>query len=94
MNDEQKRDLVKSCGLDWHRGYMPLFHGDETNRYAVLIDAVEEAERERCAKAVPGNWIDPLLTGPNKVVPTGIDCEVVERLLLAVRDRIRKGDAA
>jgi len=50
MTDEQMRDLVKECGLDWQRGYMPLFDGDPTNRYAVLIEAVEAAERERCAK--------------------------------------------
>ena len=35
MTDEQMRDLVKDCGLDWQRGYMPLFDGDPTNRYAV-----------------------------------------------------------
>jgi len=39
MNDELMRDLVKACGLDWHKGYMPLFEGDPTNRYAVLIEA-------------------------------------------------------
>lgn len=39
MTDEQMRDLVKECGLDWQRGYMPLFDGDPTNRYAVLIEA-------------------------------------------------------
>jgi len=50
MTDEQMRDLVKECGLDWQRGYMPLFDGDPTNRYAVLIEAVEAAERERAAK--------------------------------------------
>jgi hypothetical protein len=50
MTDEQMRDLVKECGLDWQRGYMPLFDGDPTNRYAVLIESVEAAERERCAK--------------------------------------------
>lgn len=50
MTDEQMRDLVKECGLDWNRGYMPLFDGDPTNRYAVLIEAVEAAERERAAK--------------------------------------------
>ena len=49
MTDEQMRDLVKECGLDWQRGYMPLFDGDPTNRYAVLIKAVEAAERERAA---------------------------------------------
>lgn len=43
MNEEQMRHLVKECGLDWRRGYMPLFDGDPTNRYAVLIEAVEEA---------------------------------------------------
>jgi hypothetical protein len=47
MTDEQMRELVKECGLDWQRGYMPLFDGDPTNRYAVLIEAVEAAERER-----------------------------------------------
>lgn len=50
MTDEQMRDLVKECGFDWQRGYMPLFAGDPTNRYAVLIEAVLDAERERCAK--------------------------------------------
>ena len=46
MTDEQMRDMVKECGLDWHRGYMPLFDGDPTNRYAVLIEAVID----RCAR--------------------------------------------
>jgi hypothetical protein len=39
LTDNEMRDLVKECGLDWHRGYMPLFDGDQTNRYAVLIEA-------------------------------------------------------
>lgn len=39
LTDEQMRYLVKECGLDWQRGYMPLFDGDPTNRYAVLIEA-------------------------------------------------------
>ena len=47
MTDEQMQDLVTECGLDWHRGYMPLFDGDPTNRYAVLIEATVAAERER-----------------------------------------------
>jgi hypothetical protein len=60
MTDEQMRELVKECGLDWHRGYMPLFDGDPTNRYAVLIEAVIEAtvaaQNERCAA-----WVDARL---------------------------------
>ena len=49
MTDEQMRDLVKECGLDWQRGYVALFDGDDTNRYAVLICAAMAAEREACA---------------------------------------------
>jgi hypothetical protein len=51
MTNEQMRDLVKECGLDWHRGYIPLFEGDETNRYAVLIAEAMRIEREALAKA-------------------------------------------
>jgi hypothetical protein len=43
LTDEQMRELVKDCGLDWHRGYAPLFAGDETNRYAVLIEEVQRS---------------------------------------------------
>lgn len=48
MTNEQMRDLVKECGLDWHRGFMPLFEGDETNRYAVLIAEAMRIESEAC----------------------------------------------
>ena len=54
MTKEQIRDLVKECGLDWHRGFMPLFEGDETNRYAVLIAEAMRIEREACLAAVRG----------------------------------------
>lgn len=47
MTYEEMRDLAEECGLDWHRGFAPLFDGDETNRFAVLIEAAQEAERER-----------------------------------------------
>jgi hypothetical protein len=55
LTDERMQELVKECGLDWQRGYMPLFDDDPTNRYAVLIEAaVEQATadlREKLAKA-------------------------------------------
>jgi hypothetical protein len=51
MTNEQMRDLVKECGLDWHRGFMPLFEGDETNRYAVLIAEAMLIESDACVKA-------------------------------------------
>lgn len=50
MNEREIRNLVQDCGLDWHKGFMPLFDGDTTNRFAVLVEAVAAAERERCAK--------------------------------------------
>ena len=42
MTDDQIRDLVRECGLDWHRGFPSLsFPDDTTNRYAVLVREVE-----------------------------------------------------
>lgn len=54
----------------------------------------EEVERlqafERAAlDAVPTNWLDPILTGPDNVVgDKGIDGLTIERVLRAVRARI------
>jgi hypothetical protein len=50
MNNEQMKTLVKDCGLEWRHGYWPLYPGDPTNRYEVLIEAVQAAERERICK--------------------------------------------
>lgn len=50
MKDERIRELVKECGLDWRRGFVPLFDGDPTNRYAVLVELVAAETREECAK--------------------------------------------
>lgn len=56
-----------------------------------IAEAVQEAvatERERCAKLVPTNWCDPLLTG--KDAPKHpLDNRGVEALLRGVQDRIR-----
>ena len=64
MTDEQMRDMVKECGLDWQRGYLPLFDGDPTNRYAVLIEAVVD----HCARhSHPARDIE---TTPRTSTPT------------------------
>jgi hypothetical protein len=43
------------------------------------------------AKKVPGNWLDPLLTGPDAVIgKPPYDCKDIECLLNAVADRIRR----
>ena len=49
---------------------------------------------EECANCVPTNWLDPLLSGPDKVIPDGFDNRVVENLLKAVAARIREMRAA
>lgn len=44
---------------------------------------------DECAKCVPTNWLDVLLTGPN--APKGpLDNRGVEQLLRGVQDRIRQ----
>lgn len=49
---DEVRDLVKECGLDWQRGFTPLFDGDDMNRYEVLVRAaIEQYAAERVAEA-------------------------------------------
>lgn len=47
-------------------------------------------ERERIERVVPTNWLDPLLSGEKAVVKIGkpLTCQDVERLLLAVQERV------
>jgi hypothetical protein len=49
---DQIRELVKESGLDWHRGFVPLFDGDDTNRYEVLVRAAFAAQAEAHASAI------------------------------------------
>jgi hypothetical protein len=54
-------------------------------------EAATLAERERCAKLVPMNWCDSLLTG--KDAPNlPLDARGVEALLRGIQDRIRQAD--
>ena len=43
---------------------------------------------EECAKCVPMNWCDALLTG-DKADPTPLTCRGVEKLLRGIQVRIR-----
>lgn len=47
-------------------------------------------EQQAVLDAIPGNWLDSLLTGPEKVLPSGdsYSSRDVERLLNAIRKRI------
>jgi hypothetical protein len=50
MSEEQMRNGVKDCVVETlQSGYPPVFEGDPTNRYAVLIESAVAAERERLA---------------------------------------------
>jgi hypothetical protein len=57
-------------------------------RHVFVKDKIRDLVIEECAKCVPTTWLDPLLTGPNKVAEFE-DCPAVERLLQEVARRIR-----
>jgi hypothetical protein len=48
-----------------------------------LAEAVAVVE-----ESTPNNWCDPLLTGPNAVLPHNQACPPIEKLLRAVKQRI------
>lgn len=52
------------------------------------VDVLREAIIDQCAKEVPTNWCDSLLTGPNKVIHKAPAREI-EALLRGIQDRIR-----
>ncbi len=58
---KEMRDLVGECGLDWQRGYMPLFEGDPTNRYAVLIEAAID-KQEKLISFIMKEWVPDSIT--------------------------------
>lgn len=65
---------------------------NEPEKAAAEIERLREAvvgERERCAKRVPTNWLDSLLTGPRKVGELPFGAREIEALLRGVQDRIR-----
>ena len=47
-----------------------------------------EDVKELVDDKIPRNWLDPLLTGDTKVIGDKISCQDVERLLIAIRERI------
>lgn len=55
------RDLVRECGLDWQKGYMPLFEDDPTNRYAVLIEAAID-KQEKLISFIIKEWVPDSIT--------------------------------
>ena len=54
-----------------------------------------EAEKRMILDAIPKTWLDPLLTGPKKVLgPYPYEGADIERLLNAIRQRVGKTVAA
>ena len=96
MTDEQMRDLVKESGLDWHRGHMPLFNDDHTNRYAVLIESAMTAERhatrQRIIDACGSMLICPCCTGQFSCADDctfSDDCQDEANSMQCLRDAVR-----
>lgn len=56
-------------------------------RFKFVKDDVRNLVIDECAKCVPTNWLDPLLSGPNKV--GNMPARETEALLRAIQDRIR-----
>jgi hypothetical protein len=52
-------------------------------------DMIREATIDECAKRVPTNWCDVLLTGPEAPGSDTWTASDIERLLWGVQDRIR-----
>jgi len=61
VKTEEMRDLVRECGLDWQKGYMPLFEDDPTNRYAVLIEAAID-KQEKLISFIIKEWVPDSIT--------------------------------
>ena len=45
--------------------------------------------QQRIIAAVPTNWCDSLLTGPDGLGPQPWDCRHIEKLLRGVQDRVK-----
>lgn len=59
------------------------------NNCGDLILAAVQAEREACAKVVPSNWIDSMLTGPDGIGRGPYDERTIEKLLRKIAAAIR-----
>ncbi len=56
-------------------------------------DELEQAlvqQRKLILDAIPTNWLDPLLTGPEAVVGQSLTNKDIERLTLAIRKRVEE----
>ena len=62
------------------------FTAAEISRLTKEVEEARNKALEEAARQVPTNWLDPLLTGPNKI---GDFDSKIEGLLLCVRERIR-----
>lgn len=86
-------DASGGCHMaNWHE--LGLI-GEVLELKAVLA-ARSETAPGKLHELIPTNWLDPLLTGPNAVINGGHEYggSDIERLLSALRERIRKAECA
>lgn len=68
------------------------YSADQMRAYAQqAASAAVLQERERCAKVVPTNWLDELLTGKDGLGSPPYYCPDIEKLLSAIAAAIREG---
>lgn len=101
MKPTQKdRELVEKLFLDWcpHWLEQPAGKRQPSLRPKSLqckdcvakdFARARQKGREEALAAVPTNWLDSLLSGPNKVGEPPLGAPEVERLLLCIRERIQ-----
>lgn len=104
---EQREQIVKAAvtatctasggqlGCTWPdccNGLEANFCSADAVRACVALDAALPLILEACAKSIPSNWCDPLLTGDDAALPAAgdfISASHIERLLQGCASRLR-----
>src|SRR5579872_6368876 len=61
--------------------------------YENCLQGLRPSVAQLALDAIPTNWCDPLLSGPGAIkIPAG--CPDIEKLLLGVRERVRRAVSA
>lgn len=88
MSDDEIERMWRD---EWDK--TPLMDGRSMEPLQRFARAVERAARaaafREAAEAIPTTWLDPLLSGPDRISPLPYNGPAMERFLHALRDRLR-----
>jgi hypothetical protein len=89
--------FVWSAAMDYSQSDGEQCNHEQVEIALGLCDCHEDKQltRYRTAledlpKQIPKSWLDPLLSGPDKVSLENSDCREIEALLRGIQDRLRK----